>query len=142
MRASEHVRALAVAVLLAGVALLAAGCASDKLTVSVASTPETNEGKPFYAVVRACDQATFVVDDYDTIAKKLFANPADPSYLRSEVIYPGIDSKIVVKKPDTLPVAVYFLFTTPSDKWKMTKAQPLPSSLDLELDRSEIKSTN
>ena len=121
---------------------MVSGCASDKLTVDVTSTPETNDGKPFYAVVRACDQATFVTDNYETIAQKVFANPPDPSFLRSEVVYPGVETKIVVKKPDTLPVAVYFLFTTESTKWKTTKAQPLSSSLSLELDRNEIKSSD
>ena len=140
--AEPRLKRLALAISLAVVALVGGGCASEKMTLDVTSTPETNGGRPFYAVVRACDQATFVTDNYDVIAEKLFANPADPSFLRSEVIYPGVESKITVKKPDTLPVAVYFLFTTPSDKWKVTRAQPLPSSLSLDLDRSEIKTAD
>jgi hypothetical protein len=138
MKVASSLLVQAAAVL--AVAALISGCSSDKLTVDVTSTPETNGGKPFYAVVRACDQATFVTDNYETIAQKVFANPPDPSFLRSEVVFPGVEAKIVVKKPDAIPVAVYFLFTQPSDKWKTTRPQPLSSSLSLELDRNEIKS--
>ena len=43
-----------------GAALLvaAAGCSSNKMKIEVTSTAETNEGRPFYAVVRQVEQAT------------------------------------------------------------------------------------
>ncbi|MEZ0227889.1 MAG: hypothetical protein ACAI25_04640 [Planctomycetota bacterium] len=124
---------------LGGLLLALAGCSSNKLTIEVSSTPETNEGRPFYAVVRQVEQATYVTDGYDIIAAKVFKNPPDPSVLRSEVIYPGRTLELVVQKPETVPIAVYFLFSHPGERWKMSRVQPLPSSLSIELDKNQIK---
>src|SRR2546421_12880563 len=106
------------ALVLAGLA----GCSSSKIQVAVDSTPETNGGKPFYVVVRAVEQATYVTDTYDAIAAKVFANPPDPSVLRSEVVFPGKTAKVECVKPESLPIGVYFLFTQPGQRWKTARA--------------------
>jgi hypothetical protein len=118
--------------------LLVAGCASSTVTVAVESTPETNEGRPLYAVVRAVEEATYVTDSYDGIAAKVFARPPDATVLRSEVIYPGVKAELVVQKPDTRPLAIYFLFSEPGERWKMSQPQPLPGSIAVELGRNAI----
>ncbi len=119
--------------------LVLAGCSSNKIKIEVSSTAETNEGRPFYVVVRQVEQATYVTDGYDVIAGKVYANPPDSSVLRSEVIYPGKTLELNVAKPETVPIAVYFLFTHPGERWKMSKVQPLPSSISVELDKNDIK---
>jgi hypothetical protein len=125
------------------VALLAAvvlgGCSSNKMKIEVSSTVETNEGRPFYTVIRQVEQATYVTDSYEAVAAKVFANPPDPSVLRSEVIYPGQTAQLTVTKPEVLPIAVYFLFSQPGGRWKMSQVQPLPSSIDIELEKNQIK---
>ena len=80
-----------------------------------------------------------MTDSYDTVASKVFANPPDPSVLRSEVVYPGTTLDLTVVKPEMLPIAVYFLFTNPGERWKMSQVQPLPSSMDIGLDKNQIK---
>lgn len=115
-----------------GAALLG-GCSSSELSVAVTSLGETNGGRPFYAVVRSVDQGTHFTDTYESIAGKVFANPADPSVLGAEVIYPGVDAKLVVPRPEGASVGIYFLFTTPGERWKVHKAQPLTSSVEVEL---------
>ncbi len=123
---------------LAAAAVLA-GCSSNKLKIEVSSSAETNEGRPFYTVIRQVEQATYVTDSYEAVAAKVFANPPDPSVLRSEVIYPGQTAELTVTKPEVLPIAVYFLFSQPGERWKMSKVQPLPSSIDIELEKNQIK---
>ena len=59
--------------------------------------------------------------------------------LRSEVVYPGRTLELTVKKPEAVPIAVYFLFAHPGDRWKLSQPQPLPSSLSVELDKNQIK---
>lgn len=114
-----------------------AGCAA---TVRVDSAPDTNGGQPFYMVVRSVEPAQFATEGYDVIAQKVFATPSDPTILATEVIYPGVARKVTLEKPGALPVSVYFLFTRPGDRWKTTRPQPLPSSIDIELGPNQIKS--
>jgi hypothetical protein len=119
--------------------LFVQGCSSNKMTIDIESTPETNAGRPFYAVIRAAEEATFVTDSYEAIAGKVFANPPDPTVLKAEVVYPGIPAKVTFTKPDTLPLAVYFLFNSPGERWKISKPLPLPSSVEIDLGRNDIK---
>ena len=133
MSAASRFRAALVA------AAVLAGCSSNKLKIEVSSSAETNEGRPFYTVIRQVEQATYVTDSYEAVAAKVFANPPDPSVLRSEVIYPGQTAELTVTKPEVLPIAVYFLFSQPGERWKMSKVQPLPSSIDIELEKNQIK---
>lgn len=131
-----------------GTALLAAfvavstlliGCSSSpKMTVAVKTNADTNKGKPFYAVVRSVEQGTYVTDSYEAIAAKVFANPPDPSVLRAEIIYPGSKNEIAVPKTEALPLGVYFLFTSPGERWKVLKPQPLPSTLEIELGANSV----
>lgn len=122
------------------IALVGAGCSSTTMRVYVDSTADTNGGLPFYAVIRAVDQAAYVTDTYEAVAGKVFVNPADPSVLRTEVIYPGIEREIEIKKPENLPIGIYFLFTKPGEKWKTAVRQPLPSTVEIELAGNQIKS--
>lgn len=55
------------------------------------------------------------------------------------MIYPGIKAKLSFKKPEGVPVGVYFLFSQPGERWKISKVQPLPSSMDFDLDKNSIK---
>ncbi len=134
-------RAAALSALLALGALAgASGCASSStMTIRIAPAPETNDGLPFYAVVRTVEQAAYVTDTYDAVASRVFANPADPSVVRTEVIYPGVEKEIEVEKPKALPLGIYFLFTNPGERWKTSVRQPVPDSVEIELAKNEIQ---
>lgn len=120
--------------------LLLGGCSSTKMKVEVTSTSDTNGGRPFYAVFRSVDPGTYVTDSYEAIAGKVFA--PDPTVLRTEVVYPGVKGEIAVPKSEALPVGIYFLFTTPGEKWKILRQQPLPSSIQVELGKNDVSSTS
>ena len=115
------------------------GCASDTVRLRVQSTSQTNAGLPFYVVVRSADSGEFLTQSYDGIAASVFATPKDKSLLHAEVVYPGMEKEIEIAKPEAQPLGIYFMFTKPGERWKTSRAQPLPSSVDIELDDSEIK---
>jgi hypothetical protein len=117
-----------------------AGCSSTRMTIYVDSTPETNGGRPFRAVVRTVEPSAYLTETYATVASKLFTTPPDGSILRSEVIYPGVEKEIELEKPQgNVPLGIYFLFTQPGERWKTTRKAPLPSSVEIELGANEIK---
>ena len=115
-----------------------AGCGSKNITINISSTPETNERRLFYVVVRSVEEKAFLVEGYQTIASKTLQAPPDKSVLASEPIYPGQDREIIVKKPENKAIAVYFLFTNPGDKWKLLVPKPLPSDYEIGLDGNQI----
>lgn len=122
------------------VLLSLAGCGSTGTSVVVTSQEVTNGGRPFYAVVRSVEQATHLTDTYESIAAKVFANPADPSVLAAQVIYPGVEATVEVQPSETLPLGVYFLFTEPGERWKVLQPKPLPSSMQIDLGVSDVVS--
>lgn len=130
------------AALLGALALLACGlgpgCASPDVTLEVTSRPQTNAGRPLYVVLRSVDPADFASESYDSIARRVFARPRDESILGSQVIFPGVDAEVVIQKPERYPLAIYFLFTDPGDRWKRSVSQPLPDHVEVELGEREI----
>ena len=118
---------------------VASGCSSKEVKVRVSSDPKTNGGLPFYVVCRSVEGGTFVTESPEIVSKKVFASPKDPSVLRAEVIYPGVDKEVRFDKPQALPLAIYFLFTKPGEHWKTSRDQPVPSSVDIELSGNQIK---
>ncbi|MBL4850468.1 MAG: hypothetical protein JKY65_33540 [Planctomycetes bacterium] len=151
MRASEPRRLVAriSSALFVLAALLGSGCSSSsapdltvELTIEVTSKEETNAGRPFYAVIRAVEEATYITDSYEGIADRIFANPRDPSILRAEVIYPGVPVEWTVHQPEALSVGVYFLFTDPGDGWKIIRSAPLPKAIEVELGVNDVTSVN
>ena len=121
--------------------LLGVGCSSaPEVTVEITSTAETNGGRPFYAVIRAVEQAIYITDSYEGIAGMIFANPRDPSILRAEVVYPGVPSEWTVEQPEGLSVGVYFMFTDPGDGWKIIRSAPLPTTIEVELGVNDVSS--
>ncbi|HVY61462.1 MAG TPA: hypothetical protein VHF22_07400 [Planctomycetota bacterium] len=118
---------------------LLSGCGGAKMTIKVDAAADTNGGQPLYMVVRQAEEAKYVTEDYGVIAAKVFATPADPDMIQREVIYPGDSKKVSFEKPKDKPVAIYFLFTKPGERWKTARPQPLPSSVDIELSGNTIK---
>ena len=135
VRSSLRLAAAALAVACAALS----GCASSKVSVRIDSKADANGGAPFYVVVRAVDQSTFVTESYETIAGKTFQTPKDPSLVTAEVVYPGAKKEIVVEKPKgDQGLGVYLLFTKPGERWKTARNAPLPDTLDLTVGASQI----
>ena len=131
---------LCVLILFIGMSLVT-GCSSAPITISIESEPDANEQRPFYVVVRSIDKVTYLVEDYQTVTTKVFQTPPDPSILVSEPIHPGEDKDIVLEEEKTkTPLALYFLFTNPGDRWKTFLPAPVEADVCIELGKNQIKS--
>lgn len=139
MRRTSYARVVALAFAWAALSLAGVGCSSSGVTLQLEAGPDTNGGRPLYVVVRQVEPARFASDSYGEIAHRAFARPKDETVLRTEVLYPGAKRKLRLKDPDpSLPIALYFLFTDPGERWKVKIDPPLPTSVEIRLDSNEV----
>lgn len=110
------------------------------MTFVIKSKDDTNEGQPFYIMIRYVNQQTFLTDSYQTISAMAFASEADPAVLAVRSILPGKKLKLRVQKLDKDPIGVYCLFTNPGERWKVLLSQPLKSKYKIRLDKNNIHS--
>ena len=87
-------------------------------TIKIKSSPSTNNGSPFYVLVKSTDFPTFLIDDYDKMTKMVIHPPEDLNCFRVECILPGKDLTLEMETPNVKSLGVYFLFTDPGDVWK------------------------
>ena len=109
-------------------------------TIQVKTSLATNDGRPFYALVKESNESSFLTESYDSIADIVFEE--DPLQLSREIIFPGqtITLKLKPKNKDKA-IAVYFMFTSPGNHWKTILPTPLPKKYSIQLDNSQITST-
>lgn len=124
-----------------GFALLAAtmavgGCVPSAV-LTVETQPTANNGRPFYMLVRAVDAKAFGKESYQEIAHRVVS--PDDSVLSADVIFPGVLREVRLKPPSKSAMAVYFLFTEPSEPWQKLFDMP-PSKVRIVLDRNRMKS--
>lgn len=130
------------------IAFWTCGCAKKagpatppQITFVIESTTATNNGQPFYVVIRSCNSGEFVTNSYESVAGSVFANPPDPNVLAFREILPGYEQKIMANMPETDAAGVYCLFTEPGDEWKTMLPQPLESKYEVTLGKNEIVKT-
>ncbi len=117
-------------------ALMVIGCVPGQLTINVRASPNTNQARPVYMVVRSVDSKAYLSQSYDEVVAKVI-NP-DDSVIHTGVVYPGGSHEVHVKVPQELPVAVSFLFTSPDGAWQTLLDALVPGTVDIELDGSRI----
>ena len=91
-----------------------------------------------YLMVRAVDGQTFISENYDAVSKRVFSYPADEDVLSKHVVFPGETMSVRLPPKETGDIGVYFMFTTPGQKWRFTLQQPLSDDVDVDLGNSEI----
>ncbi len=109
---------------------------TPQMTIVVQSDEETNQGRPLHMLVRAVDLQTFLEEPYPSVAEKVIT--PDDSVLTQTVIFPGTEEEVSFDQPTSTPVAIYFLFTNPGTPWKLQLDEPLPSRVELVLDKDSI----
>lgn len=87
-------------------------------TIEIQTTKSTNNGTPFYVLVKSTDFPNFLIDDYHKIAALVANPPADQTCFATACIVPGINQKVNIETPADKSVAVYCLFTNPGEGWK------------------------
>lgn len=134
-------RTICYGLLLSLVASLSAGCgviSSSGVSIYVESDAAANKERPFYMVVRAVDEATYMKETYQEVAAKVFGDP-EKTVLKTEVIYPGKSQEMTLDMEEDVPLAIYFLFTEPGGSWKTYLSQPVPDSIYFEIAGNGIK---
>lgn len=91
---------------------------SNYCTIKVKSSKTTNNGAPFYALVKATDFPTFLTDNYEKIASIVAVPPEDQACFEIFCIVPGKDQMITIETPEINSIGIYFLFTAPGSIWK------------------------
>ncbi|HEX8701505.1 MAG TPA: hypothetical protein VF815_21940 [Myxococcaceae bacterium] len=113
------------------------GCVPGQLTINVKAAPNTNQSRPVYMVVRAVDPKAYLSQSYDEVVDKVVS--PDEAVLHSSVVYPGRTRQVNVQVPQTLPVAVSFLFTSPDGAWQTLLDAMVPGTVDINLEGSRIQ---
>jgi hypothetical protein len=109
-----------------------------QMTFTIKSDSETNDGQPFYVLFRAVNEAEFVTDSYQDIAKMVFADPPDASFLGTQVVVPGQKKKIKVEQPMKNTVGVYGLYSEPAEHWRVMLSKPLSSKYVIVFEKNEM----
>ena len=92
-----------------------------------------NNGHLFYFVVRSTNEKQFMLEGYQDIANKTFADPPDPNVLGVFSIVPGQEQECSVNQPTQGGVALYFLLTQPGPQWKKLLSLPLMEKYDIDI---------
>ncbi len=121
--------------------LLGVGCGSKAsttrtLTLNLARTG-VNDGRTFYVIARATDQASFMSDSYEKIADLVKGKSSD--ILGMQLIWPKQNQVLKFKVPTDQAVAVYCLFTTPNSDWKILLNPPLKNRYVLNLEGGNVE---
>lgn len=116
----------------------------DVVTFQVRTTDKSNQGTPFYMIVKETSMTDFLMHDYNEIAKSLSQEKEDdPSCYVKECLHPGRTKKITVKpaSPDK-SLGVYFLFTHPKESWKCIINDPKSQNVKILLGENECQAVN
>jgi len=115
----------------------------DEVTFYIKTTKTTNQGTPFYVVVKETSMAQFLTQDYHQIAAQSFWKEEDTSNLLKRVLVPGSTYKITLPSPGKdKSLGVYFLYTNPGDYWKYIVNKPKAEKVKILLGEGEYKSVN
>ncbi len=113
---------------------------ATKTVLQIRTSEETNQGTPFYVVVKSADYSQFLTDDYRKIATEAMVGDKDPSQLNATCFIPGETKTIEVENKDDKPVGVYFIFTHPGEEWKYLTDEKEGRKVKFLLGENEIKS--
>lgn len=119
-------------------ATLLTACSSEPippplLQFEIKADYQSNLGNLFYFVIRNTNEKQFMLESYQDIASKAFADPPDPGALGVFSIVPGTEQTYTVNQPLQGSIGLYFLFTQPGLQWKELLAMPLAEKYSIEL---------
>ncbi|QFY41267.1 hypothetical protein F6R98_00430 [Candidatus Methylospira mobilis] len=102
-------------------------------TLDVSAEYQANGGHLFYFLARAVNEKQFLLDNYQDVAAKVFASPADASVLGVFSMTPGERRQFSVHPPAQGDLALYFLFNEPGTQWKKQLSTPLKNKYSVSI---------
>ncbi|MGH2613420.1 MAG: hypothetical protein ACRDFB_10300, partial [Rhabdochlamydiaceae bacterium] len=114
----------------------------DTTTFQIKTTESTNQGIPFYVVIKSTTLPQFLSDDYQKVATQTMLSTPDPANLMTLCFIPGTTQTLQVKNPEHKPLAIYCIFTHPGEEWKYLVNEEKPQKVKILLGENEIKSIN
>ena len=112
------------------------------LHIEITAARDSNQGGPLVVVVRRTDRAGFLAEDYDAIADGVFARPGDPAVVRKAIVRPG--QRVTLDVPRATAqgevLGLYFLFSTPGDRWRLAIGDASLPRVRVRLGPSEVES--
>lgn len=103
------------------------------MTFDLKADPQANAGRLFYFLARTVNEKQFMLEGYQDVAAKAFADPQDPSVLGVFSVVPGTKREYKVTQPAQGTVALYFFLTQPGQQWKRLLSVPLDDEYDIEV---------
>ena len=91
------------------------GGEGERTILQIKTLKSTNQGTPFYVVLKFTDFPNFLGEDYQAIAR---LGEEEGEDYKSFCVIPGMTKTIKIKPHKEKYAAVYFLFTNPSEDWK------------------------
>ncbi|MDD9966913.1 MAG: hypothetical protein OXR73_11845 [Myxococcales bacterium] len=111
---------------------------SSTMRVVVESNRTTNQGKTFYVMARNVGSETFLTEDYDDVAAKLYPRDME-SVLDAKSVFPGKPVELKFEQPTDKDITLYVFFTKhQGDAWRVALTRPLPSDVIVELGTNQI----
>lgn len=124
--------------LLVAVLLVAGACAPKPRNIVIRSGQDANQGRHFVVLVRQVDEKEFFLDTYRKIAAMAFPAAKDATVLQMGMVWPGRAEKLTVTLPGDQPFAVYALFTSPGEPWKLFVTPPLAKDYEFLIEGNTI----
>jgi hypothetical protein len=120
----------------------AAPAKAPTFRLDVEARADANRGGPVLVVIRRTDRARFLADEYDAIARSLFAREPDPSVLIKRSVGPGQTARLEVPRAvdEGEVLAVYAMFTAPGAGWRLAVLDGEVRSMTIVLGRDHIVS--
>ena len=93
-------------------------CRGNLTTIKIVSSRCTNQGAPFYVLIKATDFPAYVIDDYEKITQAVINGKQEGSYFEAMCVLPGKEIVVEIETTDIPTLGLYFLFTNPGKEWK------------------------
>jgi predicted component of type VI protein secretion system len=111
--------------------------------IQVMVPPEVNRNTPFYMVAKTTDTMGFYMDDYTKMIEEGFSSSENQESFIKDILVPGSMKTVkfpLIKKGEH--VAVYFLFTSPDENWKVIFDRSESKNFKILLGQNGIESTH
>lgn len=89
----------------------------EPVRIHIEAAEDSNQGSALHVLIRSTTRTDYPRDEYDTIAATLELDD-DPQTLKWVVVMPGQTCDVLLGRPESTDLGIYFLFSHPGRRWK------------------------